>query len=134
MNLAPTPGLATGRESRWILGGGLDWSLPGGLFLKAQLAADHIGSGKASLARPDTDVVSTLRIQRSFQNDRWRVVLEMINVLSDGSGTLRPAITWQQGDTLALDFGADLTWGQERDLLGQFEQSSRVYLRVRKSF
>ncbi|MEQ8516378.1 MAG: hypothetical protein RIC38_12300, partial [Chromatocurvus sp.] len=91
-------------------------------------------AGDAGLARPETDVVSTLRVQRSFRNERWRTVLEVINVLSDGSGTFRPMITWQPGDTLAVDVGADLTWGQERDLIGQFERASRVYLRLRKAF
>lgn len=134
VNLAPTQGLVSARESRWLIGSGLDWSLPVGLFLNAQLALDHIDAGDSDLARPETDVVSTLRIQRSFRNERWRAVLEMINVLSDGSGSLRPALTWQQGDSLALDLGADLIWGQERDLIGQFERASRVYLRIRKTF
>lgn len=134
VNAAPAPGLVTARESRWLIGSGLDWSLPGGIFLNAQLAVDHINAGDADLARPETDVVSTLRIQRSFSNERWRAALEMINVLSDGSGSLRPALTWQQGDSLALDLGADLIWGQERELIGQFEPASRVYLRIRKTF
>lgn len=134
VNLAPAQGLMTARESRWLIGSGLDWSLPGGIFLNAQLAVDHIDAGNTELARPETDVVSTLRLQRSFSNERWRAVLEMINVLSDGSGSLRPSLTWQQSDSLALDVGADLIWGQERDLIGQFEQASRVYLRVRKTF
>ncbi|MFN2329922.1 MAG: hypothetical protein ABR612_13485 [Chromatocurvus sp.] len=134
VNLAPAQGLVTAKEARWLIGSGLDWSLPGGIFLNAQLAVDHIDTGNAEIARPETDVVSTLRIQRSYSNERWRAVLEMINVLSDGSGTLRPSLTWQQGDSLALDLGADLIWGQERDLIGQFEQASRVYLRIRKTF
>ena len=134
VNLAPAQGLVSGREARWLIGSGLDWSLPASLFFNAQLALDHIDAGDAGLARPRNDVVSTLRVQRSFSNDRWRAVLEMINVLSDGSGTLRPALTWQRNDSLAFDLGADLTWGQERDLLGQFEQASRVYLRMRKAF
>ncbi len=134
VNHAPAPGLVAGRQSRWIVGSGLDWSLPGGVFMNAQLAVDHIDSGDVGLARPGTDVVSTLRVQRSFRNDRWRGVLEMINVLSDGSGTLRPALTWQQSDSLAVDVGADLTWGRENELIGQFEPASRIYLRVRKTF
>jgi hypothetical protein len=133
LNLAPGPDLRVGRESRMILGGGLDWNLPGDLFLNAQLAVDRVDAPSSTLVRPDTDVVSTLRLQRSFRNERWRTAIEMINVLSDGSGTLRPMITWARGDTLALDLGADLIWGDEQDLLGQFENASRVYLRIRKS-
>jgi hypothetical protein len=134
LNLAPGATLRAGRESRALLGAGLDWSLPGGLFLNAQLAVDHIDAPTSTLARPDTDVVSTLRLQRSYRNERWRAALEMVNVLSDGSGTLRPMLSWQRSDSLAFDVGADLTWGREKDLLGQFEQASRLYLRVRQSF
>ncbi|TCO75480.1 DUF1302 domain-containing protein [Chromatocurvus halotolerans] len=134
VNLVPVRGLAAAKESRWLIGSGLDWSLPGGVFLNAQLVVDHIAIGDIDLVRPETDVVSTLRIQRSFRNERWRAVLEMINVLSDGSGSLRPALTWQQGNSLALDLGADLIWGQQSDLIGQFERASRVTLRIRKTF
>ncbi|MEQ8515799.1 MAG: hypothetical protein RIC38_09370, partial [Chromatocurvus sp.] len=49
VNRQPAPGLVTGRESRWLIGSGLDWSLPGAVFLNAQLAVDHIDAGDAGL-------------------------------------------------------------------------------------
>ncbi|MEQ8515322.1 MAG: hypothetical protein RIC38_06940, partial [Chromatocurvus sp.] len=98
------------------------------------LALDHVSSGDRGLARPDTDVVATLRAQRSFRNDRWLLAAEILGTLSDRDGTFRPSLTWRPGDNLGIDVGADLTWGDERDLIGQFEDASRVYIRVRRSF
>lgn len=134
INYQAGPALATGRESRWLVGSGLDWSLPGGIFLNAQLAVDHISGDERPLTRPDTDVVATLRAQRSFSNDRWMMAAEILGTLSDGDGTFRPSLTWRPQDNLGIDVGADLTWGQEQDLIGQFEGASRVYIRLRKSF
>ena len=134
VNLAPATGLTTARKSRWLVGSGLDWGLPGGVFVNAQLAVDHVENDAAGLARPDTDVVATLRAQRGFRNDSWLAAVEMISALSDGDGTFRPSLTWKPRDNLGIDIGADLTWGDPRDLIGQFEDASRVYIRVRRTF
>jgi len=133
VNLAPSPGLRTDREARWLAGAGLDWDLPGTSFLNAQIGLDHVDASGAPLVRPETDVIGTLRLQRSFANDTWRAQAELIGSLSDGDGAFRPALTWQAGDHVAWDLGADLIWGTEDELIGQFEEASRVYLRARLS-
>ncbi len=133
VNLAPSPGLRTDRAARWLGGAGVDWDLPGTSFLNAQIGIDHLAADDADLVRPGTDVIATIRLNRSFANDTLRARAELIGSLSDGDGVFRPALTWQAGDRLAWDLGADLVWGSETGLIGQFEDASRIFLRTRLS-
>jgi hypothetical protein len=123
---SPTP-IAEERE-RLLAGVGLDWDLPNSLFFNLQLGVDRI-SGKGAV-RPDTDVITTLRLQQSFANDTLRASAEILSNLADGDGTFRPGLTWQVNDALRLETGVDLIWGDVDGLVGQFNGADRVWLRT----
>lgn len=115
---------------RRILGGvGLDWRLPRSLLLNVQLAADRMFGD--DLVRPRTDVIATLRAERRFANDRWRLSSELLGSLTDDDGTLRPQLEWQVNDVLRLQLGADVVWGNARGLFGQFARTDRFWTRAR---
>ncbi len=121
--------LAADTRSRWLAGAGLDWDLPDEVFLNAQLGVDHIeGDG---LVRPNTDVITTLKIQRSFSNQTWTASAELLGSLTDGDGTFRPTLSWQVNDRLRLRTGIDLVWGDEDGIFGQFSNTDRAWLKVR---
>jgi uncharacterized protein YfiM (DUF2279 family) len=121
--------LATETRSRWLAGAGLDWDLPDEVFLNAQLGVDHVeGDG---LVRPNTDVITTLKIQRSFSNQTWKASAELLGSLTDGDGTFRPALSWQVNDRLRLQAGIDLVWGDADGIFGQFSNTDRAWLKVR---
>jgi len=128
INLTPSPELASTRRDRILAGVGVDWDMPAGLFLNAQIAADHIAG--ENLVRPNTDVIATIRLQRSFSNETWRARIETLSVLTDGDGAVRPAIAWRANDLFSVELGADIIWGDLNELIGQFSTSSRAYLRV----
>lgn len=123
------PSLATDTRSRWLAGAGVDWDLPNDLFLNAQLGVDHVDGDE--LVRPNTDVISTLRIQRSFSNQTWNASAELLGSLTDGDGTFRPALSWQANDRLRLQAGLDLVWGDEDGIFGQFRDTDRAWFKVR---
>ena len=81
------------------------------------------------LVRPNTDVISTMKLQKSFSNQTWLASAELISSLSDGDGTLRPALSWQVDDRHRLQLGADLIWGDRAGLFGQFKDNNRVWLK-----
>ncbi|MFT6094907.1 MAG: hypothetical protein ACJA2Q_002814 [Pseudohongiellaceae bacterium] len=111
-----------------LAGVGLDWDLPDSVFLNLQLGVDSI-SGKGAV-RQDTDVITTLRLQKSFANDRLRASTEILSNLADGDGTFRPGVAWQVNDALRLETGLDLIWGEVDGLIGQFNGDDRVWLRA----
>ncbi|MFN2100023.1 hypothetical protein [Altererythrobacter sp. MF3-039] len=119
------------RRDRVLGGVGLDWTLRGGIFLNAQIGVDHIRG--RDLVRPNTDVISTLRLQKAWINDTLRGSAELITSLGDGDGTFRPSLTWQMSDALRVEAGLDYIWGSNRGLIGQFDANDRVWLRLRFS-
>ena len=123
---SPTP--VTEARERLLAGVGLDWDLPDSVFLNLQLGVDSI-SGEGAV-RPDTDVITTLRLQKSFANATLRASAEILSNLADGDGTFRPGLTWQVNDALRLETGVDLIWGDVDGLIGQFNGADRVWLRA----
>lgn len=122
------PTLPTDDRQRWLAGVAVDWDLRDGVFLNAQIGADHVeGDG---LVRPNTDVIATLKAQKRLANDAWTLSAELLGSLSDGDGTFRPAAAWQFSDTLALQAGLDLVWGDQGGLFGQFENTDRLWLKA----
>lgn len=127
-----TPFSSTQR-TRVLAGVGLDWSAPHDVFVNAQLGIDHVSGGDEPLVRPPTDVVATLRLQKSLMNERVWLRGEVISVLSDGDGTLRPWVDWRLSDNATVSLGADLIWGSREGLIGQFRDQSRGWVRLKWS-
>lgn len=127
LNLA-TPSPSIGTRKRLLAGVGLDWDLPGSLFLNLQLGVDSLdGDGTV---RPDTDTIATIRLQKSLSNDTLRASAEFLGNLADGDGTFRPAVAWQFNDQLRFETGVDVIWGDVDGLIGQFNGADRVWLRA----
>lgn len=122
-------GIAVDDRQRWLAGGGVDWNLKGDTFLNAQLGIDHVAGD--DLFRPETDVIATVKLRRGFSNERWIASAEVLGSLSDGDATFRPAMAWQASDRLRLEGGADLVWGKQDSLIGQFDRTDRLWLRAR---
>jgi len=127
VNLNTLP-LETDTRQRWLGGVGLDWDLRDGVFLNAQLGIDHIPGD--NLVRPNTDVTSTVKLQKSFANQTWLASTEILSSLSDGDGTFRPALSWQIDDRRRVQAGADLVWGDRQGVFGQFKDASRVWFKT----
>ena len=134
VNVPAGAAAATEDRPRWLAGLGLDWNLPQDVFLNLQLGLDQIDAGPATLVRPETDVIATLRLQRAFRNERLWLKSEILGTLSEGDGTFRPWLEWRQSDHLSISAGADLVWGKQDGLLGQYQNQSRLWSRITATF
>ena len=99
-----------------------------------QVGVDHIGSTQHELTRPRRDVIATVRGHKDFANATLRLSAELLTSLTDGNYALRPQLAWQVNDRLRLATGADFIRGSVDDLLGQFENASRVWIGARLSY
>ncbi len=122
------PGLPVADRQRWLGGIGVDWDLPDGIFLNAQIGADHVKGER--LIRPHTDVIGTLKLQKPLADPTVNMSVELLGSLSDGDGTVRPAVSWQFNDTLRLQGGFDLVWGKQNGLFGQFRETDRAWIKA----
>lgn len=134
VNIRTAQPVASESRPRFLAGLGLDWSAPGDVLFNLQLGVDHIDAGDADIVRPETDVIATLRLQRAFRNERFWLKGEILGTLSEGDGAFRPWLEWRQSDDLVISAGADLVWGREQGLFGQYESQSRLWTRVARTF
>lgn len=122
------------RAPRTVAGVGMDWQAPGALFVNAQLVVDHVTDAGRQLARPETDLIATLRLHRDFAQTTVRLRGEVIANLAKGDAYIRPAVEWKVDDRVTLSGGSDLFAGPKDGLLGQFGSESRLWLKARTAF
>ena len=130
VNLQSSTGLASDVEERWLAGVAVDLNAPFGVFINVQFALDYMPEDTATFARPQTDLISTVRAQRSFPQVGWHVQLEYLGSVSDGDGMVRPQISKELSDKLKLAVGGDFAFGRDQDIFGQFENQNRGWLRL----
>lgn len=123
--------LSDDRRGRTLAGLGMDWNVPRGWFVNAQLAVDHIKGGRLDAVRPGTDVITTLRAQRGFLQEEVRWRSEILASLNEGDGVVRSSIEWRVSDTLSMTVGADWLFGTRNGLFGQYRDASQLWLRTR---
>ncbi|MEL7547482.1 MAG: hypothetical protein AAGJ84_12585 [Pseudomonadota bacterium] len=67
---------------------------------------------------------------KPWANDTWLTNLEYIGSLRDGDGTLRPSVSWQVSDSLNVSAGADIIWGRQDGIIGQFDDRDRAWVKA----
>ncbi len=115
---------------RFLAGVGIDFRPGGRWFVNAQLGLDQLEAAEADYARPRTDLIATLRVQRNYVQDRLELKAELIGSVQDGDGYLGAAMGWQFNDKLKGAIGTDILFGARDELFGQFDNRSRAWLRL----
>jgi len=115
---------------RLVGGIGADFSGPLGTYINVQLIADHVASDR-SLVRPRTDVISTLRVQKDFDDNRHALLAEWLNSFTDADGLVRLELVRRLDDRFAIFLGTDIFYGASRGLFGQFSERTRALGGVR---
>jgi len=126
--------LSSDERARTLAGIGMDWNAPEGWFVNAQLAVDHLASRTPDAVRPRTDLIATLRAQRGFMQDIFKLRSEILTSLSDGDGVVRSALDWQVSDPMRLTIGGDWLFGSRDGLFGQYRDASQLWLRMYLGF
>ena len=129
-NLADTLATQITKDSRIIAGLGSDFTGPFDTYVNLQLIVDHVASDEA-LVRPDTDVISTVRVQKSFADEDYNARLEWFSGLTDGDGVLRLELSRRLNDQFSLFAGGDYFYGPRDGLFGQYSDRSRILFGLR---
>lgn len=130
--VANSLGAETAQVDRIVGGIGADFSGPLGSYINMQLIADHVASDR-ELVRPRTDVISTLRFQKNFDDDLHELRAEWLNSLTDADGLVRVELVRRLDDRFSIFLGADLFYGKARGIFGQFSEQTRMLGGVRFS-
>ena len=85
---------------------------------------------EVQFARPQTDLIATVRAQRSYPQTGWRLSAEWLGSFSDGDGVVRPQVRKELNDKLSLTLGGDFAFGDRQGLFGQFEPSNLSLIHI----
>ena len=123
----------TTQADRIVAGAAADLQGPFDSFMNVQLIVDHVASA-VSIVRPDTDVFTSVRIQKDFADDQFALQLEAIVSLTDQDALLRAKLKRRVTDNIATFVGSDIFIGPASGLFGQYEDQSRLRAGIEFAF
>jgi hypothetical protein len=113
---------------------GLDYQGISDMFISFQWFHSHLFDYESAIVRDENDQSITLLIQHDFMNETLRLESLFIHNMNDEDGLVRPKITYQMKSDLELFTGADVFYGNQNGLFGQFDQQDRVNIGFKLGF
>ena len=109
---------------------GLDWSGLEDTFFSVQLFQSRLIDDQSGLIRDKVDTTMTLLARRNFMNDTLVAELMLLHNMNNDDGLVRPKITYDWNDNIKAWVGADIFYGDEKGLFGQFDSNDRLTMGV----
>ena len=123
-DIADNDGVVKNNEIAYVIG--LDWFGISEIFVSTQLFQSTLDNHQTGMLRDERDTSLTLLVERSFLNDTLTTRILWLHNLDLDDGLLRPGISYDLNDTVSIRMGADLFYGNQRGLFGQFRDQDRV--------
>ncbi|WP_435103579.1 DUF1302 family protein [Arhodomonas sp. AD133] len=117
-------GIAASGELGYVLG--LDWQAPGDTFVSGQVFQSRLTGTSRDLNRDAVDTSVTLLFEREFLHETVTASVLWIHGFHDGDGLVQPGIRYDVSSNLSVRFGADVFYGPEHGLYGEFDDTDRV--------
>ena len=129
---ADNDGIVHSGEVSYVLGvdyqGWADW------FISTQIFQSMVVNERNALIRKKVDTSVTLLIRRHFMNEVLEAEVLVIHNTSEGDGLTQLNLSYELTSSVQLKVGADLFYGSETGMFGQFRESDRVTLGVEFGF
>ncbi|MCU7934787.1 MAG: MMPL family transporter [Candidatus Thiodiazotropha sp. (ex Dulcina madagascariensis)] len=105
---------------------GLDWFGISDTLISGQLSQSRLGDHKTGIVRDQVETTITFLIRRDFYNETLRAELLVLHSPDPEDGLARPKLIYQFSDEISLSLGADIFYGDNGGLFGQFDQRDRL--------
>ena len=119
-------GVARGQELAWVLG--LDGYGLSDTIWSVQLFHNHLTGVDQPLFIEPTETRLTWLVRRTFMNERLEAELQWLHDLDLDDGLARAEIRYDWTDTLGVELGIDVFYGDRDGLFGQFDSRDRLVL------
>jgi len=125
-------GVVKNDEISYVLG--LDWFGLSDTLISTQLFQSQLSNHQPGMLRDDRDTTMTFLIQHDFNNDTITTELLWLHNLDLDDGLARPKVTYQMNDSITLWLGADIFYGDQTGLFGQFKNRDRAVSAIEIAF
>lgn len=119
-----TDGVVKVNELSYVLG--FDWYGFTDTLISTQLFQTYLDKNKPGMINGDVSTRATLLLKRSFLNETVNAEVLWLHDLDIEDGMVRPKITYELNDEINLYAGADIFYGDEKGLFGQFRRTDRL--------
>jgi len=127
-----TNGILESNEFSSVIG--LDYSGITDTFISGQIFHSRVLDGDSGLTRPKNDTTLTLLTRRNFHNETLEAEVLWLANTNDGDGLIRPKLSYDVNDEVKVWIGADIFYGDNGGLFGQFGDKDRVLTGVEIGF
>jgi len=131
-NAQQNQGVVKSPELHYVLG--LDWNAPWDILVSGQLIQSWIVNDTVKTIRDKLDTTLTGLVRRNFMYDTLVAEVLLIANTNNGDGIIRPKVSYEWQDNIKTTLGADIFYGDQQGVFGQFKQNDRVVLGVEVSF
>lgn len=125
-NVGDSDGVFKSDELAYVIG--LDWSGIDETFLSVQLFQSRLMDSQPGLVRDKVDTTFTFLARLDFMNDTLVAEVLWLHNTNYSDGLLRPKVSYEWQDNIKLWLGADVFYGDEKGLFGQYEANDRIVL------
>ena len=129
---ADTDGVYETGELGYVLG--LDYQANSNLFISGQIFQSVIEDPPTGATRDRVDTNLTLLVEQQFRNDTITASALLIHGANDGDGLIDIDLDYQLRSNVVLTAGADIFYGDESGLFGQFQDHSRITVGIEIGF
>jgi hypothetical protein len=125
-------GIVESPELSYVLG--LDWTGIEDTFLSAQLFQSWVTDSSKGLVRDTLETNLTFLVRRDYLNDTLQAEILWISSTNDGDGLVRPRLSYEWKDNVKTWVGADIFYGTQDGLFGEFSDNDRIVIGVELGF
>jgi len=104
------------------------------MFISFQWFHSHLFQYEKTIVRDENNQSITFLVQHDFMNETLRLESLFIHNINQEDGLVRPKITYQMTSDLELFAGADLFYGSQDGLFGQFDHQDRLNVGFKVGF
>ncbi len=130
--IADIDGVMNTSELSYVIG--LDWFGFSDTFISTQLFQSRLNNHQPGMLRDERDTTTTVLLRRDFNNETLTTELLWLHNLDLGDGLARPKIIYQMNDNTTLWLGADIFYGNQQGLFGQFKERDRMVAAIEIAF
>jgi len=123
-SISDADGVVKTDELSYVLG--FDWFGFSDTLISLQLFQTWLPKYRQGVIRERLDTSTSLLVRRNFSNDTVIVETLWIHNANQGDGLIRPKITYALNDHISLWAGADIFYGNQKGLYGQFNKLDRM--------
>ncbi len=129
---AESRGIANSAELSSVIG--LDYQGLSDIMLSIQWFQSSLLDYQSAIIRDRTEHTLSFLYEQNFANETWKFKTLLLHSLNDEDGLLRPKLSWNVESELDVWLGADVIYGSQNGLYGQFSEQDRLHMGVEYGF